>query len=189
MALFGNVSEDYTKTGKGMLSGIADKLSYVPGIGGMLAWPIGMLGTVIEAGKWLFQGKARSAFTVLAAGTVGNSVNAFMSGGSAMAGIGSGGLTWWMANVASGVATGETAGKHAQALTEKIVGGLTGATVTASYPAAIGSIGSSYADSRAPQGSFRDQIASERGMTRAQMDARADQAYVNNTQSSTALGA
>lgn len=191
MALLGSTGEEYTKTGKGMLSGLADKLSYIPLIGGMLAFPVGMLSTVLESARWLFQGDFSSALTVLAAGTVGSGVDALTSFGSPL-GLASGGIGWWLGNAASGMATGAGLGTHARAATEALMDssfGLLGQhpTVLASYPAGIGSIGSTVDVSG--KDNFRDKIAAERGVTRAQMDARADQAYVNQLQSNTTLGA
>jgi hypothetical protein len=153
MALFGNVSDDYTSTGKGGLTSFANKVSFIPLVGGLLAWPIGMVSTLVESAQWLFQGKILSAATSLTAGAVSNSVNA------------AGGLLWW-GNVGSGIATGATIGTHARAATEGILGAVTGAlgvkpTVLRSYPAAIGSIGSGGAP--AQQRKFSDQIASQRG--------------------------
>ena len=140
MALFGNVDADYTKTGKGFFTKLANGLSYIPGVGGALHFALGMVDTVIEAGQWLFRGKIGSAATALVAGAVGNGVNA-MTGGVV------GKAFWWVANAGSGIATGETLGTHARALTENIIGGVTGALgskpqVLSSYPAGIGSIGS-----------------------------------------------
>jgi hypothetical protein len=119
MALFGNTDENYTRTGKGTLTRWANAASMVPVVGGFLAMPLGMISTVIEAGEWLFRGKLGSAATVLAAGTVGNMVNSLTEGFS--------GLTWWMGNAGSGIATGATLGTHARALTETIIGGVSGA--------------------------------------------------------------
>jgi hypothetical protein len=186
MALFGNVSEDYTKTGKGGLTGFANKLSLIPGIrslgnfftnipfiGNTFGAMIGYIDTAWEAARWLFQGKIGSAATVLAAGVVGNTVNA---------------VSWWSVNALSGVTTGATIGTHARAATETIIGALgMHPEVLSSYPAAIGSINSSV--NMGGKDNFRDKIAAERGMTRQQMDARADQAYVNQTQGNNALGA
>lgn len=190
MALFGNVGDDYTKTGKGGLNNAANFLTYIPLVGGItkkifgstISSLLGYVDTIIETGKWLFQGKFGSAATVLTAGVVSNTINGVT------------GPIMWGANALSGATTGANIGTHARALTEGVIGSVTGAlgvkpTVLASYPAAIGSIGGDMTSGRAPQASFRDQIAAERGMTREQMDARADQAYVNNTQSSNQLGA
>ena len=192
MALFGKVSEDYTKTGKGGLTSFANTISFIPGIrniggffekipfvGHTFGALVGYVDTVWEAGKWAFQGKLGSAGTVLAAGLVGNTVNALP------------GAFWWV-NAASGVTTGVSAGTHARAMTEALIGGISGSlghkpTVLNSYPAAIGSIGS--APSMGGKDNFRDKIAAERGMTRAQIDARADQAYVNQVQGGNQLGA
>ncbi len=147
MALFADLDDSYTKTGKGTLTRWANKLSMIPFFGGALAWPLGMIDTVIETGQWLFRGQFGSAITTLAAGTVGNSVNAFVSGGSGIGHIvGGEGIKWWLGNVGSGVSTGATLGTHARALTESVIGGVTGALgakpqVLASYPAGIGSVG------------------------------------------------
>ena len=189
MALFGNVSADYTKTGKGGLTEFANKLSFVPFLrsiplfGSTITAVLGYADTILESAQWLFKGKFASAATTLVAGAVGSTVNGLTD---------KTGLFWW-ANAASGVTTGVSLGTHARAMTEGLIGGVTGSLgakpqVLSSYPAAIGSIG----NAMTPQGrtsNFRDQIAAERGMTRAQMDARADQAYVNNTQSASGLGA
>ena len=187
MALFGNVSEEYTKTGKGTLAGWADTLSYVPVLGGILAFPLGMISTVIEAGKWAFQGKLGSAATVLAAGTVGSAVDSLTAFGNPL-NIATGGLTWWAGNAASGMTTGANFGTHARAATESIIGALgLHPEVLNSYPAAIGSLSqSAYMGGK---DNFRDKIAAERGLTRQQMDARADQAYVNLAQGNNQLGA
>ncbi len=189
MALFGNVSEEYTKTGKGGLTGLANTLSFIPGlrsmgnffkdiplIGHTFGAMIGMVDTVWEAGRWAFQGKIGSAATVLAAGTVSNAFNAIP------------GPLWWGIDVVSGVSTGASIGTHARAATESIIGALgLHPEVLNSYPAAIGSLSqSAYMGGK---DNFRDKIAAERGLTRQQMDARADQAYVNLAQSNTALGA
>ncbi len=195
MALFGNVSEDYTKTGKGGLTEFANKLSFVPGlrnfgtnkfgtgflqkipvIGGSITAVLGYVDTIIESAQWLFRGKFASAATVLAAGAVGNTVNGITDS-----------LFWW-GNAASGLGTGVSLGTHARALTENIIGGVSGAlgakpTVLAGYPAAIGSVGTAVAPQglAASQPGFRDKIAAERGITREQADAayRNSDAYVN----------
>ena len=63
MALFGNFDDSYTKTGKGFFTQLANGVSFIPYIGGALAWPLGMIGTVIESAQWLFRGKFGSALT------------------------------------------------------------------------------------------------------------------------------
>ncbi len=159
MALFGNVDENYTRTGKGTLTKAANFLSYVPILGAPLRFAVGMVDSVMEAGQWLFRGKIGSAATALIAGAVGNGVNAFAGGIL-------GGATWWLGNAGSGIASGETLGTHARALTENIIGGITGALgskpqVLSSYTAGIGSIG----DSAIPQGpgKFSSSISAQRG--------------------------
>lgn len=192
MALFGKVSEDYTSTGKGGLTKFANVLNSIPVlasigkffekipfIGHGFTAMIGYADTIWEAGRWAFQGKLGSAATVLTAGFVSNTVNSIP------------GVSWWINDI-SAATTGATIGTHARALTESLIGGVAGAlgskpTVLSSYPAAIGSINSS--PNYGGRDNFRDKIASERGMTRAQMDARSDQAYVNQTQGPNALGA
>jgi hypothetical protein len=162
MALFGNVDADYTKTGKGFFTKAANFLSYIPIVGGPLRAAIGMVDSVIEAGQWLFRGKVGSAVTVLAAGAVGNAVNALTDS-----------VTWWVGNAGSGIATGETLGTHARALTENIIGGVTGALgskpqVLSSYPAGIGSISNGVV-ANGP-GKFAAGVAAQRGQN-------ADEAY------------
>jgi hypothetical protein len=167
MALFGKVEDDYTKTGKGGLTSLANKLSFIPFlsdfgkffekipfIGHTFGAMLGMIDTIWEAGKWAFQGKFASAGTVLVAGTVGNAINAIP-----------GPVMWW-ANAASGVGTGVSIGTHARALTENIIGGVSGSLgakpqVLSSYNAGIGSIGGGGAP--AQQRKFSDKVAGERG--------------------------
>ena len=132
MALFGNFDDSYTKTGKGFFTKLANGLSFIPFIGGGLKFGLGMVDTVIESAQWLFRGKIGSAATALAAGTVGSLVN------------GATGLFWW--NIGSGAATSTSLATHARALTESVIGGVSGALgekpqVLRSYPAGIGSIG------------------------------------------------
>lgn len=190
MALFGNVDAEYTKTGKGGLTSFANKLSFIPFlrdfgrdnllgekgkgflakiplVGGSITFLLGQIDTFIEAGKWLLKGKFASAATVLAAGTVSNAIN------SASDDKGFNPLNpFYWANVASGVATGASLGTHSRALTENIIGGVTGALgmkpeVLQSYPAAIGSINAS---AFAGPGKFATKVSNERGQN-------ADQAY------------
>ena len=179
MALLGNIDDGYTSTGKGTLDVIANKLGYIPVIGGALAWPIGMLGTVIESARWLFRGSIGSAVTTLAAGGVANTVNAFVSGGSGLGGIAGGTIKWWFGNAASGILSGASLGTHARAATETLIGGATGLLglkpqVLTSYPAAIGSIGAGMAATApAPAdkpGKFASNVSAERGQN-------ADEAY------------
>jgi hypothetical protein len=168
MALFGNVGDDYTKTGKGFFTKLANGLSYIPDIPFLTSWikggtqfALGMVDTVLEAGQWLFNGKIGSAATALVAGTVGNGVNALASG------------TFWWFNAGSGIASGETLGTHARALTENIIGGVTGALgskpqVLSSYPAGIGSISNGVV-ANGP-GKFAAGVSTQRGQN-------ADEAY------------
>jgi hypothetical protein len=141
MALFGKFDDSYTKTGKGTLTSWANGLSFVPFLrnipvlGTTITGLLGYADTIIEAGSWLLRGKFGSAATVAIAGVVGTSVNAIEK------------TAFWWANAASGITTGTSLGTHARALTESVIGGVTGAlgskpTVLSSYPAGIGSINS-----------------------------------------------
>jgi hypothetical protein len=144
MALLADIDDSYTKTGNGTLTRWANKASLIPFVGGAIAWPLGMLGTVIESAQFLFRGQFGSAATALAAGTVGNAVNGLSGTFGSVFDIAAKPLMWW-GNAASGVATGATLGTHARAATEALIGGVSGALgskpqVLRSYPAGIGSI-------------------------------------------------
>lgn len=139
MALI-NTGPDYTRTGGGTgtwaatFTKWANRLSFIPGIGGALAWPVGMIGSLIEGAGWLLKGKVLSAATVVAAGAVSNTVNAAAS-------TGLGPLYW--GQLGSGVVSGSSLGTHTRALTETVIGGVTGALgvkpmVLRSYTAGIG---------------------------------------------------
>lgn len=178
MALFGNIDDSYTSTGKGTLTRWSNTISFIPFlrnlgggrdgflskipiIGGSITAVLGYVDTAIEAGQWLFRGKIGSAATVLAAGAVGTTVNAISD------------TTMWWVNAASGVTTGATIGTHARAATEALIGMGTGALgvkpqVLSSYPAGIGSVGAG----AAPQGPgrFASAVSAERNQN-------ADQAY------------
>lgn len=167
MALFGNIDDSYTSTGKGALTRWANTISFIPFLsdipilGTTITGLLGYADTVIEAGQWLFRGKIGSAATVLAAGAVGSTVNAI-----------SGPTMWWV-NAASGATTGASIGTHARAATEAIIGMGTGALgvkpqVLSAYPAGIGSVGAG----AAPQGpgKFASAVSAERNQN-------ADQAY------------
>lgn len=160
MALLGNFDDSYTQTGKGTLTRWANGLSFVPGLlripvlGTSVGGVLGFADAIIESAQWLFRGKIGSAATVLAAGAVGSVVNAM-----------EGSVFWW-ANVGSGITTGTSLGTHARALTETVIGGVTGALgskpqVLRSYPAAIGSI----SNGMMPQGpgKFSSAVSAQRG--------------------------
>jgi hypothetical protein len=158
------MADQYTRTGNGFLTKIANAVSYIPIVGGFAAWPIGMIDTVFESFGWLIRGKFASAATAFTAGLVSNSVNAFTSTswfgpswltsglGSAFSWLGSVPvLGWfigpvagpWIANATSGLATGQTLGGHARVLTENLIGGATGMlgvrpVVLQSYTAGMG---------------------------------------------------
>lgn len=164
MALFGNVSDDYTKTGKGALTKWSNRFSWMPYIrnipllGTTITGVLGFADTILEAGGWLLQGKIGSAATVAIAGTVGTAVNAI------------GATPFWWANAASGVATGETLGTHARALTESIIGGVSGALgskpqVLRSYPAGIGGLRGAEASGIGRRDGFVAAEASRRGQS------------------------
>ncbi|MDX2095895.1 MAG: hypothetical protein SFW64_08175 [Alphaproteobacteria bacterium] len=175
MALLGNIDDSYTSTGKGPLTRWSNRISLIPGIrkigdifgkvpfvSGTFGALLGYVDTAIESAQWLFRGQFGSAATTAIAGFVGTSVN-FASEGTGF---------WW-ANAASGVATGATLGTHARALTESIIGGVTGVLgskpqVLSSYTAGIGNIGTSVAP--AGPGKFASNVAAERGQN-------ADEAY------------
>lgn len=131
MALI-NTGPDYTRTGDNFLTRWANAASFIPipGVNTTLTWFLGMAGAAWDAIGWLGQGKVLSAATAAASGAVGATVNSI------------GGTFWWL-NAGSGLATGRSAGTHARALTETVIGGVTGAlgvkpTVLRSYTAGIG---------------------------------------------------
>ena len=100
------------------------------------------------------RGKVGSALTVAAAGTVSTAVNSLEA------------TPFWWVNAASGVTTGKSLGTHARAVTEGLIGSVTGAMgvkpqVLQSYPAGIGSISSGASVSQ--PGRFASQISAERG--------------------------
>jgi hypothetical protein len=129
---------NYVKTGNSAFTRWGNKLSVIPFIGGALAFPLFVAGTLIDSGKWLLRGKIGSAATEFATGVVSAGVNTAGSF-SAL------GLAWWMGKAITPVASGHTLGTHARAATESLIGGVTGAlgmkpTVLQSYPAGIGSV-------------------------------------------------
>lgn len=160
MALLADIDDSYTKTGKGGLTRMANRLSFMPLVrniplfGTTITALLGYADTVIESARWLFRGKIGSAATVLAAGTVGSTVNAISD------------TVFWWGNAASGVSTGASIGTHARAATEALIGSVTGALgskpqVLASYPAGIGSLRAG----SAPQGpgKFAAGVSAQRG--------------------------
>lgn len=144
---------DYNRTGGNWFTRASNATSYIPfGIGAALAWPLGMIGTAIDSGKWLIRGKVASAITAAGAGAVATTVN---SAGSIVG-----------ANIASGVLTGKTLGTHARKGTEVVTGGVLGVVnmkpqVLQSYTAGIGSIGGGAAP--AGPGRYVSQVAASRG--------------------------
>ena len=151
MALI-NTGPNYTRTGDSMFTRFANKVSMLP-FGGILAWPIGQIGTLLEAGSWLLRGKVASAATALATGTISNTVNAAVAGNPLNP------LYW--GQLGSGLASGSSLGTHSRALTEGAIGMVTGAlgfkpTVLQSYTAGVGSI-------NAGPGQYARRVAAERG--------------------------
>lgn len=177
MGLLVDTAPDYTNTGKGFLARWSNAASYIPVIGGAIAGFLGLVDTAVESAQWLFRGKIGSAVTTAVAGTVSATVNGV-------------GATFFWPNAASGIATGETLGTHARALTETAIGGLTGVLgmkpqVLSSYPAAIGSIGGGMAQSG--PGKFASNVSGERGQNANEAYARymsgEGGAHVNELQS------
>ena len=142
MALLGDFNDDYTRTGKGFFSRMANAASFIPFLGKPLVLVLGSIDTVIESATWLFRGKFVSAATALVAGAVSTTVNSLTPGEPGQIGVA---LTWWGLKLGSGAATGTTLGTHARKLTEEAIGMVTGAlgskpTILRSYPAGIGSV-------------------------------------------------
>lgn len=157
MALI-NTGPNYTRSGDNFLTRWANRISMLP-FGGVLSWPLGQLGTFVEAAGWLFRGKVFSAATVLAAGTVSNSINAAVSSNPVNWFIGYG------AQLGSGAVSGSTLGTHGRAATEAVIGAVTGAfgarpTILRSYTAGVGSIGG---QSPSGPGYYATRAAQERG--------------------------
>ncbi len=126
-------NEQYTRTGGDFLNRVSNFFSYVPVIGGPVALVAGGASALMDSAKWLFQGKIFSAATALVTGSVSAMVNFF------------GGLFTGLANIGSGLATGETLGTHARKATEMAIGGITGLvgrkpTVLQTHYAGIGGI-------------------------------------------------
>lgn len=157
MALLGNFSDGYTRTGHGSLAGWAEKASFIPWIGKPLVMVLGAIDTVIDGARWLLRGDFASAATVLISGGVNTAVDA-VDAASAFSPL------WWL-NAGSGLTTGRSLGSHARALTETAIGGIGGALgikpkVLVSYPAGIGSIAGA---TPAGPGRFMQQAARSRG--------------------------
>lgn len=157
-------NDGYTRTGNGVLQSLANKASLIPFVGGFFAAGLGGLDTLIETAQWLFRGKFLSAATVLASGTVGNAINA-VSG--VFDSIPLGGLVWWGARVGTAGVSGRTIGTHGRAVTENLIGGITGAlgvrpTVLSSHPAGIGSIGAGQ-QMQAPPGYWTNRVSQQAG--------------------------
>ena len=81
MALI-KTGENYTQTGKNrkngvrtggdrLLTSLANQASFIPVLGGPIAFGLGMLDTAIDATGWLLKGNFLSAATVAVAGTIG----------------------------------------------------------------------------------------------------------------------
>ena len=142
--------EEYVRTGNSWLTGLANKLSLIPGgFGSAAAMVLGYTATVVEASRWLFRGKIGSAATELVAGFVGHTINA----STPFASMDFGNILWWGGQVGTAAASGHTVGTNARKLTEDFIGSIAGALgakpqVLQSYPAGIGTMpgaGSYYA--------------------------------------------
>lgn len=125
--------EQYTQTGGGFFDRMSNFFSYVPLVGAPIAVVAGWVGAAVDSAKWLVQGKVFSAATALVAGGISATVNAVQ------------GMFFGVANIGSGLATGETLGTHARKVTEIAIGGFTGLvgrkpTVLQSHYAGIGGI-------------------------------------------------
>lgn len=133
---------DYIKTGNSAFTRWGNKLSLVPLIGGAIATPLFVLGVVVDSGKWLMRGKIGSAATELVAGTVSAGLNVVPFADKLSL---STKALWWVGNVGSAGISGHTIGTHGRALTESVIGAVTGALgmkpqVLQSYTAGIGAV-------------------------------------------------
>jgi len=156
MALLGKFDETYTRTGNRFLTRMANRLSFIPGVGAAASFFLGLTDTTFESIGWLFKGKLLSAATVATVGTAGhvlNGISALMP-------------DWWAANAASGVTTSTTLGTHVRKGGEVLIGSITGAlgmkpTVLKSYTVGIGGI--SQASMPSGPGQFATAEAGRRG--------------------------
>ncbi len=167
--MIGDFDEGYTRTGTSLLSRWSSALSFIPFfrnlkgvlenipiIGGTLTAVLGYAGTIVETFGWLLNGQVGSALTAAAAGTVATTVNAFSD------------TVFWWANALTGMTTGQSLGNHARALTESMIGGVTGALgmkpeVLQSHTVGIGSIGGGAAPQQAGPGYWASRASQERG--------------------------
>ncbi len=152
MALI-NTGPDYTRTGDNFLTRWSNIASAIPIVGPIATGFLGFAGTAVDTVGWLLRGKIGSAATAAVTGTVSTAVNSS---------IAASGL-WWV-NATSGIVSGNTVGSHSRALTEGIVGSVTGAlgmrpTVLRSYTAGVGSIGGG----NTGPGYYATRAAQERG--------------------------
>lgn len=174
MGLFADIDDSYTRTGKGTLARWSSKLSMIPLVGGVFAFPLGAAATLIETAQWLFRGQFGSALTALLVGGASTAVNTFVGGGSSLGGITNASKwTWWAGNALSGATTDATLGTHARAATEALIGSVTGALgskpqVLRSFTAGIGSVSAGMAQ-QGP-GKFAAGVSAQRGQN-------ADEAY------------
>lgn len=135
-----NLGPNYTRTGQdrgvaGFFTSLGNKAAMIPFIGAAIAPVLNYIGGGIEGIGWLLRGKPLSAATAVAGGVVSGTVNGFDS-------------AFWFVQAGSGLATGRSAGTHARALTENVIGGVTGVlgirpTVLSSHMAGVGSTGQS----------------------------------------------
>ena len=138
------MADGYTRTGNNIFSRFSRFLSYIPFFGPMGGWMVtlssGLVGAAVDSIGWLARGNLWSAITAFGAGAAEAAVNTAATswGGS------SGQLLYW-GNMVAGMATDGGLGRHARALTETVVNGVSSPlgmqpTVLKSYYAGIGSI-------------------------------------------------
>ena len=144
---------DYTKTGNGWLASLANKISFVPVIGGAIAAPMLLLDSGITAIGWAFRGNFASAATAMGTGAAAAATTAMPF--------------YWPVNVISGITTGRSVQTHVRGLTETATSFVTKPlgmqpTVLRSHYAGIGGVGSAALGQTGP-GRFTSQVANERG--------------------------
>jgi hypothetical protein len=156
---------DYTKTGNGWLASLANKMSFIPGIG-FLTGPMLMIDAGITAIGWAFRGKFASAGAALGSGLAAGGIASLNSG--PMMPI------YWATNVLSGITTGRSVQTHGRALTESATSFVTKPlgmqpTVLKSYYAGVGGVAGASMGAPKQPGRFANQIAAERGKDSQEM--------------------
>lgn len=125
---------DYTRTGNGWITSLANKLSFlsiIPGVGFVTGGMIAFDG-ILSAVGWGLRGKFASAATALGTSTVAGVTHVLPY--------------YWAANMVSGVTTGRSLQSHTRALTEAGTSMVTRPlgiqpTVLRSYYAGVGGVG------------------------------------------------